>query len=61
MVYNQLNCLKFQKNDTIIKQGDIGDKYYLLASGKVQVILQDGFTKTIHPGSGFGELAILYG
>lgn len=33
----------------------------MLASGKVQVVLDDGFTKTLECGAGFGELAILYG
>jgi len=58
----------------IIKYGDIGTYYYLLAKGCVKVLLyRDGtdcndkdleykikLTKFIDQGTGFGELALLY-
>jgi len=65
---------KFQKDDVIIKYGDQGQTYYILANGNVKVIVYSKgtdpkdpnldsnicFTKLMDPGCGFGELALLY-
>ena len=64
----------FKKGESILKYGDQGNKYYILASGSVKVIVyQKGtsyndedlqskisFTKYMEKGVGFGELALLY-
>lgn len=64
----------FKKDELIIKYGDMGNEYFILASGDVQVIvyqkdtspndpaLEDKiqFTKVMTKGAGFGELALLY-
>ena len=64
----------FKQGDLIIKYGDIGQTYYVLATGQVKVLVyQDGtppndpeieskikFTKIMERGAGFGELALLY-
>jgi CRP-like cAMP-binding protein/Zn-dependent protease len=45
---------------TVITVGDPGDRFYLVRSGRLQVIAEDGTVKgTIIPGEGFGELALL--
>jgi MFS family permease len=45
---------------TLIHQGDAGDRYYLIDTGKVQATA-DGHTTTIlGPGEGFGEIALLH-
>lgn len=48
-------------SDTIlIREGDPGDRYYLLASGTVRVEQADRFLRSIQrPGDGFGEIALL--
>ena len=64
----------FQKDELIIKYGDIGNEYFILAKGDVQVIVYQKetppndpqlsekvqFTKQMGKGAGFGELALLY-
>jgi len=64
----------FKKDDTIIRYGDQGKEYYILARGCVKVILYNNgtdpkdpeleqkimLTKEMKPGVGFGELALLY-
>ena len=64
----------FQKDELIIKYGDIGNEYFILAKGDVQVIVYQKdtppndpklsekvqFTKSMGKGAGFGELALLY-
>lgn len=63
----------FRKSETIIKYGDLGDKYYLLAKGSVKVVVYEQGTdpndkmlenhrimiKYMCEGQGFGELSIV--
>ena len=54
-----------QPGDDIIVQGDIGDVFYLLEDGNVDVYIRRGGgdeikVHTYKPGDGFGELAIMY-
>ena len=54
-----------EPGDEIITQGDIGDIFYLLEDGAVDVIIKKGDEepKKVHtykPGDSFGELAIMY-
>jgi len=51
--------------ENVIKQGDIGDTFYLLESGSVDVYIKKGGAEemkvhTYKPGDAFGELAIMY-
>jgi MFS family permease len=45
--------------DTIFRQGDYGDRYYLIADGEVEVAVDGQKTRTLGPGEGFGEIALL--
>jgi MFS family permease len=44
---------------TVFKQGDIGDRYYLIESGEVDVVGDGRVVATLGPGEGFGEIALL--
>mmetsp|Transcript_21347 Transcript_21347/g.33026 ORF Transcript_21347/g.33026 Transcript_21347/m.33026 type:complete len:235 (+) Transcript_21347:791-1495(+) len=64
----------FNSGDTIIRYGDLGSLYYILAKGEVKVIVyqketdpndpdideKQVYDKHLREGSGFGELALLY-
>jgi len=57
--------LKKSPGDNVIVQGDIGDIFYLLEDGAVDVYIKKGGAeeKKVHtykPGDSFGELAIMY-
>ena len=73
---NRADCFeKYQKEDVIFKQGDIGDTLFLVLQGKVvltrlgtikveegRVSLKEEFDKkitTLEPGSIFGEISML--
>ncbi len=59
----------FQKGDTVIKQGDEGEHFYVVEAGSLDITVQnDGEgSNEVHvgvpylPGSAFGELALMYG
>jgi CRP-like cAMP-binding protein len=49
----------------VIRQGDPGDKFYLIRSGSARVSIRDGLTSrvvaTLEAGDFFGETALLRG
>jgi MFS family permease len=45
--------------DVVFKQGDIGDRYYLIESGEADVVGDGRVVATLGPGEGFGEIALL--
>lgn len=47
-------------NAPIFRQGEPGSCFFILASGVVDVIVDNNRIKTLRAGEGFGELALLY-
>jgi CRP-like cAMP-binding protein len=43
----------------VITQGDVGDSYYILATGAADVFIDGKKVNTVGPGEGFGEIALL--
>ncbi|CAG0916781.1 unnamed protein product [Notodromas monacha] len=50
----------YPQGSTIIQEGDIGNKVYVMEEGKVEVSKDNKFLSVLPPGKVFGELAILY-
>ena len=50
---------KFEKGEFIFKEGEIGDKFYLLKKGKVKVLKDKKVIREMEEGSCFGELSLL--
>jgi len=50
----------FQKGDVIIKQGDPGDYFYVIKSGKVAFQVNGNDVGSAGKGASFGELSLLY-
>ena len=54
---------KYSANSLIIRQGDIGEKFYILRKGMLEVFMElDGkeqLIATLKPGEFFGEIALL--
>jgi len=49
-----------------VKQGDHGDSFYIIKSGKVDVVVEkspgeSAVVATLHPGNFFGEMSLLTG
>ena len=48
------------KDDFVMKEGEDGDRLYVVESGELEVTIDGGFIRTLHSGALFGELALLY-
>ncbi len=44
---------------TIVREGDVGNEFFVIVDGKASVNRQGRIIATLGPGSGFGELALL--
>ena len=49
----------FADGAPIIRQGDVGDAFYLVTEGRVEVRQDGSLLDTLGPGGSFGELALL--
>jgi CRP-like cAMP-binding protein len=56
----QATPCSFSPGATIIVEGDIGDRYYVIAAGTVAVTRNGRPLATLRAGEGFGELALLH-
>jgi ATP-binding cassette subfamily B protein len=59
----RLSAEQFDAGEEIVRQGDEGRKLYLLASGQVEIVVNDGVRErrvnTLNEGDFFGEMALL--
>ena len=49
----------FANGATIIREGEIGDCFYVIDSGKVEVSREGVPIRSLGPGSSFGEIALI--
>ena len=54
-------ALRFTGGDIIMSEGELGDSFYMMASGEAEVFIRarEGVLATLGPGDSFGELALL--
>jgi putative ABC transport system ATP-binding protein len=64
-VADQMVLEKYRPGDVIVRQGDPGDKFYVIRGGSVEVIVEDAGQRrtvaTLNRGDFFGEAALLTG
>ena len=53
--------LSVPPGQVILREGEVGDRYYAIADGEVQVTRQGEFVARLGRGEGFGEIALLEG
>jgi len=58
-VAQQLIRLEVHAGDAVIREGEEGDRFYLVESGRVSASFQGEFLSTAGPGDPFGEIALL--
>lgn len=53
---------RYEGGEVVIQAGESGGGYYLIREGTADVTLPDGrYVRTLGPGDGFGELALIFG
>ncbi|OWZ21717.1 AGC/PKG protein kinase [Phytophthora megakarya] len=52
--------IKGDAEENVIKQGDLGDQFYVVQAGSLEVIVNDSVLGYLKPGDHFGELALIY-
>jgi CRP-like cAMP-binding protein len=58
-VASHLEPLQARKGDVVIRQGDVGDRVYLVEGGALQVLKDGSHVADLGPGSMVGEIALL--
>jgi len=48
-----------EAGETVFRQGDPGDRYYIVQSGRCEIWIADEKVAEVGPGEGFGEIALL--
>jgi MFS family permease len=51
--------VEFPRGDVIIREGDEGDRFYLVSEGRVEVSAKGAPVNTVGPGDPLGEIALL--
>jgi len=51
---------KYKKGADAIKQGEVGSAFFLIASGEVQILINDNPVRTLSKNAYFGERALLF-
>lgn len=58
-ILNIVHVRSYDPGDVIIAEDTVGDDFFILISGKVEVLKKDQVLVTLYPGAPFGETALL--
>jgi len=58
-VASDLKPMRFAAGEVVIRQGAVGDRFYVIGSGEVEVEADDRVVRRMGPGESFGEVALL--
>ena len=59
-VAGQLRRISIARGDEVIRQGDIGDRFYVVDSGTFDVVVDGQVIASLGEGDHFGEIALLH-
>jgi MFS family permease len=58
-VIRNLEPMMVARDAVVIRQGDVGDRFYVIAEGTAAVVVDGRTVSTLGAGDGFGEIALL--
>jgi CRP-like cAMP-binding protein len=56
---SQLETVQVAAGTNVITQGEPGDRFYVVAEGRLDVVVDGNPTRSLGPGDSFGEIALL--
>jgi MFS family permease len=56
-----VECVQVPAGELVFAQGDPGDRFYVIAKGRVEVLIDGRHVRDEGPGESFGEIALLRG
>jgi CRP-like cAMP-binding protein len=60
-IIKEMTLCEVEEDTVVFKQGSMGNFFYIVKEGDLDLYLNEVFTKTIVTGESFGELALLHG
>jgi len=57
----RLVAVHVRAGERVFQEGDPGDRYYLIREGEADLTIAGRSVRTLGPGAGFGEMALLFG
>ena len=57
----RLVTVRVRAGESVFREGDPGDRYYIIRDGEAELTVGGRAVRTLGPGSGFGEMALLFG
>jgi MFS family permease len=57
---SQLETVRVAAGTNVITQGEPGDRFYVVAEGRLDVVVDGNPTRSLGPGDSFGEIALLH-
>ncbi|XP_023692725.1 cAMP-dependent protein kinase type I-alpha regulatory subunit [Paramormyrops kingsleyae] len=60
-IFDAMFSVTYIAGETVIKQGDEGDNFYVIDQGEMDVYVNGEWVTSIGEGGSFGELALIYG
>jgi CRP-like cAMP-binding protein len=60
-IIKEMSLCSVDKDTAIFKQGSMGNFFYIIKEGDLDLFINDNYTKTLKKGESFGELALLHG
>lgn len=58
-VADRMELRQFESGQTIIRQGDIGTEFFVIAQGNVDIKVDNKVVNSLHSGDYFGEVALI--
>lgn len=58
-VADKMELRQYQPGETIIQQGEVGEYFFVLAGGEVEIVIDNKRVNTIREGGFFGEVALM--
>lgn len=59
LLANRIRVVEYQAGQIVFHMGELGDTFYIVEAGKVELLTRDGTIQRLGPGDVFGEIALL--